>query len=186
MHATVDETLEFMRGLVSFTEAHQQRRSSAEVRLRDSLIFLVSILEGTPPVEVLTWSKRKCMATVSNAKKLAEEQGDVAVRCVAQINNLISRYEKLRVVRLFAAGDNEQAYFEGFRGAFLPQRSLHRTLSTAMKSLDIRLMRSVSVFSSVLSAEKPGAIQRQRCEDARVLPLNSVEMDKAISTTDHE
>jgi hypothetical protein len=179
MHATVDETLQFMHGLASLTKAHQNRRSTTAIRLRDSLILLLSILEGMPPAEVQAWSKRKCMAALSNAKNLPDAQGDVAVQCVALINELTSRYEKFRAVRLLTTEDNDQAYFEGFRGVLVPQRSLHRTISTAMKSLDTRLMRSVSVFSSVLGAEKPGAIQRQRCEDARVLPLNSMEMDEA-------
>lgn len=154
VHATHIELTQFLSELSSWTEVCQIRRSSTEIRLRDSLILLLSILERVPPVDVAEWRKSKCLAVVDAAKALDDSHNVVAVRCVTLIDQLLMRYERFRgVLRPCSSDEIESAFFGGFRGASVPQRSLQRTLSTAMNSLDPRLVRSVSVFNILLPGE---------------------------------
>jgi hypothetical protein len=151
VHATHAEMTHFLDRLSAWTEVCQRRRSSTEIRLRDSLILLLSILEQVAPVDVAAWSKSKCLAAVDAAKTLDDSGNVAAARCVTLIDELLVRYERFKVVRRPRSSDEiESAYFGGFRGTSVPQRSLQRTLSSAMTLLDPRLVRSASVFSLLL------------------------------------
>ena len=146
-HATLAETMQFFDELLSWTEVAQIRRSSTEIRLRDALILLLSISGGVPAVEIATWSKSKCAAEVEAAKGLADAHNVAAVRCLVLIEQLLRRYERFRCLgRPRTVEENESEYFVGFRGTSVPQRSLQRTISIAMTSLDLRLVRSISAF----------------------------------------
>lgn len=146
-HSTPAELMQFLDELSSWTEACQSRRSSTEIRLRDSLILLLSILEGVPPVDVATWSKSKCLAAVDAEKSMGGFHNEAAVRCVTLIDQLLVHYEQVRTVRCPHVSDEiEGAYFGGFREVTVPQRSVQRLISTAMTSLDPRLVRSITSF----------------------------------------
>jgi hypothetical protein len=145
--ATQAEIMQLLDGLTSWTAACQRRRSTTEIRLRDALILLFALLDGMSPVDVATWSKSKCLAVMDAAKALDDSHNVVAVCCITHIDELFLRYEQfIRTRRPRASEDVESAYFVGIKGAPVPQRSLQRTISTVMGTLDPRLVRSISAF----------------------------------------
>jgi hypothetical protein len=145
--ASLAETMQFFDELASWTEVVQTRRSSTEIRLRDALVILLSISGGVPAGDVATWSKSKCEAAVEAFKGLADAHNVAAVRCLVLIEQQLGRYERFRCHgRPRPSEENESEYFVGFLGTSVPQRSLQRTISIAMTSLDPRLVRSISAF----------------------------------------
>lgn len=145
--ATKDESLQFFRELSIWCEVTQRRRSSTEVRLRDALILLLSILKELPPVEVTSWTKSMCLRELAWVKSSMESDSFLTVTCLSQALRLMSRYDQIRSTHHFEPSTAVDAtYFGGFRGSRVPLRSLQRTLSAAMKSLDPLLLRSASVY----------------------------------------
>ena len=157
--ATQAETIQFLNWLFTWAEDTQSRRSGTEIRLRDSLILSLSMLVNAPVVEVASWSKSKCLARKDEASALLRVNGFTTEEYLIVIDEMIARYEQLRVTRS-PIPDIEDAYFCGFRGTSVPLRSIQCTLKTAMKILDSRLARSVSVFSrQIWATEKDKTIK---------------------------
>lgn len=145
--ASNDESLQFLRQLSAWCEVSQRRRSSTEVRIRDALILLLSILKEIPPAEVANWTKSACLMELARSKASIDSSSSVTVAYLNQLTRLMTSYDEIRAAHLpESPSDLDIFYFRGFRGSSVSQRSLQRTLSTAMKSLDPLLLRSTSVY----------------------------------------
>lgn len=148
--ASHDELFQFVESLKECAMERHYRQSSGEVRQRDALILLLALLSGESTEVVSKWTRSQCMTRFAVLR--TERPDDIEVsRCLVEaIEVLIAQYDCPKNPPLLETHeDSESSYFRGFRGSLVPLRSLQKTLARAMRKFDLRLLRSLSVFTSL-------------------------------------
>ncbi len=145
--ASYEELLQFVASLKVCALEKYYRQSSGEVRQRDALILLFAILSAEPLAEVSKWTRLQCMNRLTAFQ--ANDTGDIATaRCIVEaIEALLVQYDSPDDWQLLEKHSApESSYFRGFKDNSVPQRSLQKTMAYAMRTFDVRLMRSITVF----------------------------------------
>jgi hypothetical protein len=144
--ANLEEAMQFMSQLASWADEKKTRDTSTEIRLRNALILLLSIYVGAPTVDIATWSESQCLSALTKKEGEVDAHAIAFFRCANLIKQLMTRYGRHKRFISSSGEDDESNFFRGFRGAAVPQRSVQQTVAIGMRSLDPRLVRSVSVF----------------------------------------
>lgn len=153
--ASHEELLQFAESLKACAMERHYRQSSGEVRQRDALVLLFALLSGESTEVVSKWTRSQCMTRFAVLRTEGPDAIEVSQCLVEAVEVLIAQYDYPKDPPLLEMHeDSEPSYFRGFRGALVPPRSLQKTLTLAMRKLDFRLLRSLSVFTSLA---RPGS-----------------------------
>lgn len=152
--ATDLERIELIRQFDDYMRQPMLRRSSTAVRVRNVLVLLLSIMASREPREMLNLGQETAEEEIRY--QISKDAQDRPRKlAVALLIKAARRYAKYRAAsgrkRLSAS---TRGYFESFRGANLPERSIRKALRECMQEIDSTLKRSVQSFWSNSGAPK--------------------------------
>jgi TniQ len=144
--ATEDETLELVRNLSAYMHEPMPRRSSSEVRVRNVVVILISILANKDISATVGLDMARATANMEElvAQHPADELHRQTLSCLADAVHMFKEFrQELSPKR---RPQSDAVYFPGFRGGSVPFRGAQKALRECMTSLDSRLARSVRTF----------------------------------------
>jgi hypothetical protein len=122
------------------------RRSSSEVRVRNVVVILISILANKDISATVGLDMARATANMEElvAQHPADELHRQTLSCLADAVHMFKEFrQELSPKR---RPQSDAVYFPGFRGGSVPFRGAQKALRECMTSLDSRLARSVRTF----------------------------------------
>lgn len=153
--ATEDEAIELACNLRVLARGNKRRRSTSEMRVRDALILLFSLLSGSSVGTVSQWSEAEAQSQrfLISGRATAQRARAAALDCLGQV------LDAHDTILASASPRRKRAvgkYFAGFRCEAASERGAKKLLTEAMLGLDHRLQRSTSAFVRTLAATGGG------------------------------
>jgi hypothetical protein len=146
VQATQDEKLEFLQQIDAYARAPVLRKSSKDIRLRNALVLLFSIIGRRPLREVLLLENAEVEHLIF-VGTTASDPDPFQRKAAALLVKLVRRYERRR-----SGGNKNRSvtqgnlYFQSFCGGPVPERAVQKILFDCMKDFDLALKRHLSVF----------------------------------------
>lgn len=151
--ATEQEAEEFLRRLQELQAARWRRRTSREVRLRDSTLLLMAALTQQQLAKAAALDFDAVRAGIDAVVERADVAVPVHRLAVRTLAAFAAAYEDLRRQRATARDvEGGGAYFLKMRGSGSVEVSAQRMLANCLLGMDSRLHRNVAVFAAALAA----------------------------------
>lgn len=144
--ATFQEQIEVIRWLDGYMRKPMPRKSSTEVRVRNVLVVLLSIMTNREFHETFSLCQGDVEAEVLRVTS-KDPRDKLQKLSTALLLDAIRRYSKHKATRGHKRPiSSKSVYFESFRGKQHPERAARLVLRESMCSLDPVLSRSIQAF----------------------------------------
>lgn len=143
--ASLADLRRMLSALDEISNAHQKRRSSNEVIVRDAVAILMAIAWERELGSIVEISCEEALSLISQCRHFSTESGvlsEIQVSLLRMSELYLRQRVELSRKRVPAA----DLFFVCFRGKHVQARSVQKLLRTCMRALDRRLARSVKVF----------------------------------------